>query len=302
MNKPKPLHPRNRNRTRYDFEELCKSVPELEAFLTVTKTTHKSLDFSDPDAVKTLNRAILKHHYGIPYWNLPEGYLCPPIPGRADMIHYLADLLAESHGGKVPTGKDIRVLDVGTGANCVYPLIGHAEYGWSFVGSDIDETALQAAQHVITGNPAIAPHIELRRQPDKNTIFHNIIQPGEFFHLTMSNPPFHDGPEEATRHNQRKWKNLGKKTGKKPVRNFGGQSGELWCEGGELAFIERMIKESKKFKRQVHWFSTLVSKQANLPAIYRLLRKAHPTEFRTIEMAQGQKQSRVVAWSFVIKN
>jgi 23S rRNA (adenine1618-N6)-methyltransferase len=55
----------------------------------------------------------------------PANYLCPPIPAVADYLHYLADLLADGSGG-VPRGIKVRALDVGVGANCIYPLLGHA--------------------------------------------------------------------------------------------------------------------------------------------------------------------------------
>lgn len=38
--------------------------------------------------------------------------------------------------------------------------------------------------------------------------------------------------------------------------NFGGQQQELWCEGGEVAFITQMIAESQQFGRQVKWFTS----------------------------------------------
>ncbi|NOS96809.1 MAG: RlmF-related methyltransferase, partial [Methylotenera sp.] len=80
--------------------------------------------------------------------------------------------------------------------------------------------------------------------------------------------------------------------------NFGGQSAELYCDGGEVAFVSRMIEESVQFKNQCTWFTTLISKAASLPSVYSALKKAHALKVKTIAMAQGQKQSRIVAWSF----
>ena len=62
----------------------------------------ESVDFANPAAVKALNRALLRQDYGLDYWDIPAGYLCPPIPGRADYVHYLADLLAADRGGGAP--------------------------------------------------------------------------------------------------------------------------------------------------------------------------------------------------------
>jgi 23S rRNA (adenine1618-N6)-methyltransferase len=131
-------------------------------------------------------------------------------------------------------------------------------------------------------------------------MFLGIVQDDEFFDLTMCNPPFHASLAEATAGSQRKWKNLGKASKKAaPVLNFGGQGGELWCEGGEEAFIQRMISESRQIAQRCLWFTSLVSKASSLPVLYRTLEKAGALDVRTIEMSQGQKQSRFLAWTFI---
>ena len=113
------LHPRNRHRSRYDFPALIASCPALAPFVKPNAWGDVSVDFADPAAVKMLNRALLQHFYGIEHWDIPADYLCPPIPGRADYLHHLADLLATSNGGEIPRGKGVAILDVGVGANCI---------------------------------------------------------------------------------------------------------------------------------------------------------------------------------------
>ncbi len=299
---PAELHPRNRHRGRYDFPALIADCPELRAFVAVNQYGDESIDFANPAAVKTLNRALLAKFYGVKNWDVPAGYLCPPIPGRADYIHNLADLLDQSYRGKIP--EVVRVLDIGCGANCVYPLIGAAEYEWEMVGSEVDAVALKNAQQIVEANPQL--NIELRLQKIPAAMFLGIVQDGEYFDLTLCNPPFHASLEEATAGSQRKWKNLGKAPHGKtataqsaPVLNFGGQGGELWCEGGEEAFIQRMISESRQIGQRCLWFTSLVSKASSLPLLYRTLDKAGALDVRTIDMSQGQKQSRVLAWTFI---
>jgi 23S rRNA (adenine1618-N6)-methyltransferase len=290
------LHPRNPHRGRYDFKQLVTVSPELAAFVSPNAYGDESIDFADPAAVKALNRALLMNSYGIKGWDIPEQYLCPPIPGRADYLHYLADLLAEGNGGIVPTGVSIRVLDIGTGANCIYPLIGHSAYGWQFVASDIDSVALKNAQRILDANPNFSDAIELRLQTSKQAIFRGVVRPDERFDLTLCNPPFHASLADAHEGTQRKWKNLGRDAAGKAALNFGGQGAELWCQGGEAAFVCRMIEESAEVNSR--WFTTLISKSATLPLVYRALKKAGAKDYRTIEMAQGQKKSRLVAWTF----
>jgi 23S rRNA (adenine1618-N6)-methyltransferase len=293
------LHPRNRNRFRYDFVNLIKNYPELGKFVFTNDYYHETIDFANPHAVKTLNRVLLKEFYGISYWDIPNNYLCPPIPGRADYIHYAADLLAASNNEIIPNGNSISILDIGVGANCIYPLIGNKEYGWRFVGSDIDPIAIESAQKILNLNTIPNDAIDLRRQASPENIFNGVILPNEFFDLSICNPPFHKSLKEAEIRTQRKWKNLGFAKEEKPTLNFGGQNAEIWCEGGEERFVSKMIEESVQFKKSVLWFSTLISKNSNLPSIYKVLKNVETFEVRTIEMAQGQKTSRIVAWTFL---
>jgi len=293
------LHPRNLHRSRYDFKALIGSNPQLGPFVAVNQYRNESIDFANPAAVKALNKAILKHFYKINDWDIPAGYLCPPIPGRADYIHYLADLLA-GDTAKLPKGANIVGLDIGVGANCVYPIIGHQSYGWRFVGSDIDKKAIASAQRIVDLNTTLKPFIECRLQQDTSHIFKGIVESSDRFDFTMCNPPFHASLAEATAGTKRKLTNLGlNKKAQKVDLNFGGQQSELWCVGGEKTFISKMIEQSVEMGGQCLWFTSLVSKSATLPVLYQVLKRVKAVEVKTIEMSQGQKQSRFIAWTFL---
>ncbi|MGZ3763537.1 MAG: 23S rRNA (adenine(1618)-N(6))-methyltransferase RlmF [Mucilaginibacter sp.] len=292
------LHPRNSHRTGYNFKQLCKSSPGLKAFVSLNQYDDESIDFSNPDAVKALNKALLKQFYGVDHWDIPEGYLCPPIPGRADYLHYVADLLAEINNGTIPRGEKIHVLDIGTGANCVYPLIGASVYDWRFVGTDIDPVAIRSAKDIVASNKAFGDKIILRLQANKANIFKGIIKQGEGFDITICNPPFHASLQEAQISAATKWKKLGISK-QNAALNFGGQKAELWCYGGEAGFIRRMVEQSALAAQQCLWFSTLVSKKDTLPVIYKELKKVNALDVKTISMTHGQKVSRIVAWTFL---
>lgn len=291
------FHPRNRHRHRYNFPELIKACPELADYVSPNPFEDLSIDFADPNAVKALNKALLKQFYTIGLWDIPEGFLCPPIPARADYIHYAADLLI-GEDGKLPKGKHIKVLDIGVGANCIYPLIGQYEYGWTFVGSETDQLANRSATNIIEAN-GLAKFISVRRQRSADHIFIDIINPAEKFSLSICNPSFHTSMKEAAEGTARKWKNLGKNKQASTDLNFGGKNAELWCEGGEERFILKMIEESGRFAQSVQWFTSLVSKKETLAACYRALERVGAKEVRTIEMKQGQKVSRILAWTYV---
>lgn len=283
-NQKQELHPKNKHHGRYEFSTLISVCPELATLVKKNKFNIESIDFSNPHAVKILNKALLKYYYDVE-WDLPDTYLCPPIPGRADYIHYLADLLPDQK-------EKVTIIDVGVGANCIYPLLGNKVYGWKFIGLDIDAKAVAHAEELVRLNH-LSEQIEIRLQKHPQDIFKGVIQSSDLIDITMCNPPFHVSLKQARVGTERKWKNLKIKT---KVLNFGGHGSELWCPGGEVGFITRMIKESVEVKSK--WFTTLVSKMANLPAIYEELKKVSAKEIKTIDMGQGQKKSRIVAWYF----
>ena len=293
------LHPRNQHSSRYDFEQLVRSSPALARFLRPNPLGDRTIDFAAPDAVKALNAALLHRYYCIEHWDLPPGYLCPPIPGRADYLHYAADLLANDNTGAIPRGPQVSVLDVGVGANCIYPILGRHEYGWSFVGSEIDPQALRNARRIVAENPTLTGFVDCRHQPNTGAIFRGILRPGERFDLTLCNPPFHASAQAAAAGTLRKARNLGTAQAARPALNFGGKNNELWCPGGEVAFIRRLIAESAALPSAALWFTTLVSKASNLPPLCRALTEARAIEVRIVPMSQGQKQSRLLAWTFL---
>lgn len=301
------LHPRNKHRGRYEFDQLITAHPLLAKFVKQNAYQDMSIDFADPLAVKALNQALLKHYYAIIEWDIPPQYLCPPIPGRADYLHYVADLLAAGNNSNIPYGPNIHVLDIGVGANVIYPLIGQHEYGWQFVGADIDPLAIANGERILAANPQLKESIELRLQTSPAAIFQGVIKAGETFDLTICNPPFHASLQAANAGTRRKWQGLEKSKGSKTANlpsktgtlNFGGQSNELYCAGGEKDFVNRMVSESSRMAQQCLWFTTLISKEANLPGVYRALKNVNAAQIETLNMAQGQKKSRIVAWTFL---
>ncbi|WP_407545927.1 23S rRNA (adenine(1618)-N(6))-methyltransferase RlmF [Vibrio parahaemolyticus] len=307
------LHESNAHRGRYDFKKLIASEPSLASFVIKNPKGEDSINFSDPNAVKILNKALLTAYYDIDFWDIPEHYLCPPIPGRADYIHRVAELLDGEVKGKY-RHQNVRALDVGVGANCIYPIVGVTQYGWHYTGSDVDTKSIESATDIVERNVALNGKIELVQQMTESHIYRGVIQPNDRFEVTTCNPPFHRSAEDAAMGSQRKLDNLKANQRKKgvkqqnspvkqgkPTLNFGGQNAELWCEGGEAAFIRRMANESQAFSSQVLWFTTLISKKDNVRPMRKQLEKLGVKAIRVVEMSQGQKNSRFMAWSFMDK-
>lgn len=285
------LHPRSFHNKPYNFQELIVKVPELKQFIVKNREAIDTILFADPKAVYYLNKALLLHFYNLNFWDIPNQNLVPPIPGRADYIHYLADLL------KVDDSSKTSILDIGTGASLVYPLIGSSVYHWNFVATDIEPKSIEIAQKIINENVHLSSKIELRHQPDQKNILSGIITKNDYFDAVMCNPPFFKSKKEAEAQTLRKLKGLDKRKTPKLINNFSGESNELWCNGGELSFVLNYIKESILFKTQVGWFTSLISNEDNLKPLQIELKKS-AKEIKVIDMAQGNKKSRILAWKF----
>ena len=284
------MHKNNLHIAEYDFPKLCNVYPPLKEFVFINEHNIKTVNFGFPKAVKAVNTALLMTYYNVTYWQFSDLNLCPPIPGRSDYIHYLNDILEYDF-----LTKNITVLDIGVGATCIYPILGNAINNWKFVGTDIDKDSIYSAQKIIDKNN-LKDAIKLRLQSNKENILDGIINNDDFFDACMCNPPFYSSELDAEEANNRKLKGLGIKN---EGRNFGGNSNELWYKGGEKAFLHNYLYQSSKYKTQCYWFTSLVSKKENVQSMYDSLNSLNATEIKTIEMSQGHKISRIVAWTFL---
>lgn len=283
------MHPKNPFLANYDFDKLVLSVPRLAEHVFTNQYGTKTIQFSDHNAVRALNTALLKSQYDV-NWSIPENNLCPPVPGRLDYLLYVKDLIDEEVGVK-----EITLLDIGTGANLIYPILGTCHFNWKCVGSDSNLKSLANAQTIIDCNAQLRT-IQLFIQDSSDKIFENIIRPTDYFDVVVCNPPFFKNPLDAEKNNLRKVKNLKLTVTEK--RNFGGLNNELWCEGGEESFLKKMAIESVNVKNQVHWFTALVSNKDHLNSIKRTLNKLNVLKVKVVDMQQGNKMSRFIAWTF----
>ncbi|AFZ81678.1 protein of unknown function DUF890 domain-containing protein [Theileria equi strain WA] len=337
----KSMHPRSKHTMKHDFLSLSRILPVLKKHMTLNlkwkpkmpKYLMYHFDFTHPDAVYHLSKAILKCIYNLDFYlpcgcpngccdsefesELPmetpqvdcsdfvfERYLAPCVPNRVNYIHHAADLLKlenNSYDGylnsviplnKILTGGHIVVMDIGTGANCIYPLLGTAEYSWNFIGVDIDEESLALARKNVFLNN-LEKKITLRLQDNPISMFGGVICSYELICLTLSNPPFHSSIKEINQ-NPRTI-TLGKKNEiiftqsqfsvhllKAKYLDCLDNSENCMIRGtvkytfsedcmehGELAFIEIMLLESRLYAFNVLWFTSLVAKLSTLKKIKR---------------------------------
>jgi len=280
------MHVNNIHNAKYDLEGLSQYNTYLKEFVFVNQYKIKTIDFANPKAVKALNKALLQKHYKINFWNFPDTNLCPPIPSIVDYIHYLSDL--------APSNEKIKILDIGTGATCIYPLLGHRVYNWDFVATDIDTKSLETAKNILAENN-LQDNIELRLQKNKEHILQGIIQSTDNFTFSMCNPPFYKSKFDAIKANTKKRTNLKLDTNS---RNFSGNANELWYKGGEKAFLHNYLYESKQFANHFEWFTSLVSKKELVQGMRISLKKLQVKTIKVIEMKHGNKITRILAWQF----
>lgn len=286
------MHNNNIHKNGYNFEELIIDSPSLEKYIIINEYNNQSIDFSNYESVYNLNKALLKKYYRILNWEIPNQALCPPIPSRVEYIHIINDLLK-----KIPNKQQtIFGLDIGVGTNCIFPILGSSIYDWCFKGSDIDETAVLYAKKNISQSSKLSKQIKIIHQTNRGHIFKGIVNKDEYYHFTVCNPPFYKSETEAQKTSMRKWKNLERNDNLKNL-NFGGSANELWCNGGELLFIKRMIKESVLYQNQVYWFTSLVSQKANLKPLFKILNKFKAKSI-SIPLNIGNKKSRILAWTY----
>jgi 23S rRNA (adenine1618-N6)-methyltransferase len=70
----------------------------------------------------------------------------------------MADLLDHNN--------DITCLDIGVGANCIYPILGISEYNWNFIASDINTNSIASAKKIIKSNTILNGKVKFRVQKD----------------------------------------------------------------------------------------------------------------------------------------
>ncbi len=281
------MHPNNLHKKSYDFQSLVKALPALEQFVIKNPSEELTINFSDRASVIALNKAILKYHYQIEYWDVMDGYLCPAVPGRAEYIHHLNDLLSENE-----KHKKICCLDIGTGASIIYPLLGVKIYNWKFIATDIDPKALRAAKGILEANN-LSSRVAIRHQANPEILLANILKPMDRVELIMCNPPFYKSLEEAQSHRSDKNLNLDIQE-----NTFGGNPNELWCDGGEIRFIQTLIDESSQCRSQLGWISSLVANKNHLDNLQKRLKYVQVREVKIIPLELGNKKSRILAWRF----
>lgn len=286
---------RGTNAPRYDFEALARADEAFAAVVTrrtcakTGKTTY-GVDFTDWTSTKALTGAILRVEHGVAGWDVPRGHLVPTATNRTRYLEWLEKLYRLSSPSEACGDENAgvaRVLDVGTGASVIYPLLGASTFGWRFVGTDVTDEALESARENLRKNPHLEPLIEIRDARDedgsRDRILRGVVEEGERFTFCMCNPPFFESMEDA---------------GLNPNTACGGTEIEMVCPGGEEAFVKRMFADSLEMKESIHWFTTMCGKKSTMTKMRSLFHATRVPAVRTTELVHGKTSRWCIAWSF----
>ncbi|XP_054785659.1 uncharacterized protein LOC129292150 isoform X2 [Prosopis cineraria] len=272
------IHPRNKySENPPDFAQLASLYPTFQPFVYYSHDGRPNIDWTDFNATRELTRVLLLHDHSLNWW-IPDGQLCPTVPNRSNYIHWVEDLLSSDiipHTSS--TGDKVRGFDIGTGANCIYPLLGASLLGWSFVGSDVTDVAIEWASRNVHSNPHISDLIEIRKaESNENAVSVEACHNGEL----LCNETL-----EAA--------------GLNPKTSCGGSREEMVCPGGEKAFITRIIEDSAALRHSFRWYTSMVGRKSNLKYLISKLWANGVTIVRTTEFVQGKTCRWGLAWSFL---
>ncbi|KAM4099221.1 hypothetical protein ACJW30_07G140600 [Castanea mollissima] len=332
------IHPRNKySETRPDFALLASLYPSFEPFVFYSHDGGRPrIDWTDFNATRELTRVLLLHDHALNWW-IPDGQLCPTVPNRSNYIHWIEDLLASDIIPKTnASGGNVRGFDIGTGANCIYPLLGASLLGWSFVGSDVTEVALEWAEKNVKNNPHISQLIEIRKvescedgpsmeksHDGESVSCESKIElsacavreevdplPSASFDLHSDANKRYNGPPillDVVRDGERfdfcicnpPFFETMEEAGLNPKTSCGGTPEEMICSGGEKAFITRIIEDSAVLKQSFRWYTSMVGRKSNLKSLTAKLWEVGVNIVKTTEFVQGQTCRWGLAWSFV---
>ncbi|KAM7413276.1 hypothetical protein PAMA_020589 [Pampus argenteus] len=281
----KSMHPRNRYKDKPpDFAHLAAKYPDFQQHVHTSLTGRPVVNFKEPEAVRALTCTLLKEDFGLTI-EIPLERLIPTVPLRLNYIHWVEDLI---DGQKQPR----RGIDIGTGASCIYPLLGATMNGWYFLATEVDDICFDAATKNVEQNN-LSDLIKVVKVPQKTLLMDALKEETEIvYDFCMCNPPFFANQLEA--------KGVNSRNSRRPPPssvNTGGVT-EIMAEGGELEFVKRIIHDSLQLKKRLRWYSCMLGKKCSLTPLKEELRKQGVPKVTHTEFYQGRTMRWALAWSF----
>ncbi|KXH69029.1 hypothetical protein CSAL01_07471 [Colletotrichum salicis] len=273
---------RNLYSTEPDFGKLGR---QDEKFGTMLNRGY--LDFNNPSAVMQLTKTLLKADFGLRI-DLPDDRLCPPVSNRHNYLLWLKSLLDSTTYGN--PDQNVIGLDIGTGASCIYPLLGCTQRKWSFYATDIDSRSLEFAKKNVELNNLQSRISVVARTPQDSMVPLKDLGT-ESLTFVMTNPPFYTSEDDLL--------NSAKQKSRPPLTACTGAPVEMVTDGGEVKFVSRILEESLVLREKVQWYTSMFGKQSSLEEFIAILKEKSIDNYAVMEFVQGNKTRRwAVAWSF----
>ena len=263
-----------------DFKFLSEEFPEFKKYVYINKYGGYSINWKNPNSIKELVKTILNKFLNIIYYEIPENFLVPTLTSRYNYLNYINKLFTKF---KIENKEKI-LIDIGTGANIIYPLLGYKLYNWNFIASEINEDAIKIGKKIIKENN-LEKEIFIFKQNDSKKIFENIININKKYLCSICNPPFFDINTEIKKDNL--------------YTDNEYNYNEVYCEGGEIFFIKEMIKESYIYKKNIFLFSSLIGRKNNMKKIYSVIKNIKEISLlNKTTIKQGKNARWIIIWSF----
>ena len=294
---------------RVDFEVLAQHDAAFRQHLTHDAHGKPRIDWNKPEALKALTAATLHYRFQI-RWDIPLGTLCPPVPNRAAYLRWIDRLLQISP--RPPKAGPVRGIDIGTGASCIYPLLGTAMFGYHFLATDTNAQSLEWAQKNIASNKW-EDRIATRLQSQSGDILAGLLGEGDRYDFVVCNPPFFDYAEAPEPAPPAAAGAEPPDTDPMPLAGGCGtgnpcaprrdrttllQRNEHATEGGEVAFVGRMITESAQLQDRITWYTTMLGRKQSLTALRARLQADRSVSIRCTTICHGKTTRWLLGWTY----
>ncbi|XP_046825269.1 U6 small nuclear RNA (adenine-(43)-N(6))-methyltransferase [Vespa crabro] len=279
----KLMHPRNKYKKSPNFKQLALLYPEFRKVAVTDLTGKVHIDFKNEETLRILTKVLLKHDFDLTI-KIPQNKLVPTLPLRLNYILWIEDLMTHASFTKM---ENVKGIDIGTGAVCIYPLLLAKIYGCYMFGTEVDDTSIESAIENVKNNN-LENLIQVIKV-DKNKILKETIEENETFHFIMCNPPFFETEDTSD-----------KVIKQQPPRNAPtGSNKELSIEGGEKLFVTKMIEESIQIGEKIKIYTSMLGKKNSLFYFVKLLKEHNINNFTWTEFCQGHTKRWGLAWSFL---
>ena len=269
-----------------DFLTLTKEFPELKKYILKQNEDNEEefqFDWSNNELSLLMDKSILNYYFDIKYYDIPKGFLIPPIPSRINYINLINSIIAKLI--KDIDIKNIIGIDIGTGANIIYPILGYSIYKWKFICTEINKEAYNNAKLILQKNN-LENNINIIKQNNKDNIFISILNRENKYIFSMCNPPYYNYENEIKLEDKKRDNEY----------NFD----EIYYKNGEYGFFQRYFEESICYKNNVFLYTILIGKKINAENIYDKLSSYNDIIkiYNMQKILTGNNVRYIIYWSF----